>query len=90
MKLVDAVISGKPFKRPNDKMWWAVNTSGWVVSEDGYRLPSTVENLIAEDWKVKEETVIITQEELEDAMIAESGKLRGPSEVWEYLMENVK
>lgn len=62
MNLIEAVKSGKPFKR---KAW-----EDWLIKPDyeieEYDFSPHRENIIADDWEIKEEP--ITRERLEKAI----------------------
>lgn len=64
MNLIDAVKSGKPFRRPADKWWWELN-DGYLVQANGIGgemcvLPVTLESLTADDWEIEEPEVTVT------------------------------
>lgn len=61
MTLIEAIQSGKPFRRPNDRHSYVVDKDSGYIVEDlrGMKLlfPPTVENITATDWLLEEEEV---------------------------------
>lgn len=51
MTILDAVRSGKKFKRKGDALWF----------EPGYAAEFTVAQVLAEDWEIEEKTVEISR-----------------------------
>jgi hypothetical protein len=68
MTLIEAINSGRPFKRPNDRDYWHISKTGYIrISNRDYMyevLPCTVGNLTATDWEVEEEEITITRDVL--------------------------
>ena len=67
MTLLEAIESGLPFKRPEDKEYYRVNKQGWIV-HGTMPLPPTRENLTATDWSLDEEPLLVTKDQLYNAI----------------------
>lgn len=61
MTIVEAVKSGKRFKRPKFIQWIGINDMGYMRDEDIYVVHLRREDFTADDWEIKEE---ITLDEL--------------------------
>lgn len=97
MKLSEAILSGKPFRRAADNMWWEVHTqSGYIVPLRGVPestiLPPSAENLTADDWEVEEDPpILITRDDLWRAHDGHPVPVpcAFTDEIWQYLKEIV-
>lgn len=56
MTFIDAIDSGRPFKRPASD-FWKINNTVYVCHEDDHANTATlrIEDILATDWEVKEE-----------------------------------
>lgn len=67
MNIIDAVKSGKRFKRKTYINWAYVTRIGEINNEHGAPIYIDSEEILAEDWEVEEETVTITKSQLKEA-----------------------
>jgi hypothetical protein len=71
MNLIEAIKSGRPFRRHPDMSW--IYVKGGVLyynrASDGAICEQslTVDSLLADDWEIQEPTVTITRTQLQDA-----------------------
>lgn len=77
MNIIDAIKSGRPFRRKSWVTFWVVNCG--TVNDDpfqgiafwdekGQRVAVTRNDLLADDWEIQEKTVTITRAQLFAAM----------------------
>ena len=62
MNLIEAMRSGKPFKRKGHTHWYLSNKPGSIL----YELDLRYEDALADDWEIKEKTVTITESQLRE------------------------
>lgn len=72
MNFLEALKTGRPFRRPTWDTWMSGTHRVWssqalfslaLQTEDGQVLSFSREELVAEDWEVKEPGVLITRNE---------------------------
>lgn len=71
MNIIDAIKSGKKFKRPSDTHYWKVSTQGYVTDDHIFfsgpsRIVMDTDNLLADDWEL--EPPEITEKRLREAV----------------------
>jgi len=81
MNIIDAIKSGKEFKRPEHTLWLNSGLAGTVYVHRT--------DAIADDWEVKEEKFIITEEILKKAISSVYPYSYSASGV-HYLIEELK
>lgn len=59
MNIIDAIKSGKPFRRPGVP---TINVSNALISHNFYK-----QDLLADNWEIEEEKITITKKELDSA-----------------------
>ena len=55
MTIQDAIESGRPFRRPGHGFWLGVEDNTIIDYEDREDYYLTVDDIIADDWEIKEE-----------------------------------
>lgn len=73
MNLIEAIRSGRPFRRPARDGWIEVNNNNlrWV---GGSSIAITIQDVVAETWEIQEPTVTITASQFWEAIEATWGK----------------
>lgn len=70
MNLIDAIKSGKPYRRQGESDWvlkWDGCFSEWLRYEN-CRATFTAGDILADNWEIQEPTVTITRAQLEKAI----------------------
>ena len=68
MNLIDAVKSGKSFKRPEWRHFYSAPAQLLFTVED-IRLQLTIEDILADDWEVEEKQITITESDFNKAVV---------------------
>lgn len=81
MNILDAIESGKPFKRPIMSNWHTIQ-----MVDDGSSNFGSI-HLIAKDWEVKEEKITISLNEFTDMILYAASKNVSYNEVFKMKLE---
>lgn len=79
MNIIEAIKSGKNFKRKNKPHF--------LLNKRGSSGPFSLEDILAEDWEVEEETVKVTKSQVVEAI--QKGVPQGPLLVVETVLKEL-